>query len=85
MLSPMRARHLPVFVAATLALAAVPARADITPPGYTSGTLSIRVDGALPAGKALVLSKTFRGADVLAMGEVQASTGIPWGVSSASC
>jgi hypothetical protein len=70
-LAAVRAARLLLLAAATLPLSAVQARADLMPTGYTSAKLSIRVDGQLPAGKALVLSKTFQGADVLAMAEVQ--------------
>jgi len=46
------------------------AHADLVPNGQKSVKLSIRVDGELPADKALVLARTFRGADVLSTGKV---------------
>ena len=64
-----------VHTALSLALlnvvfAASAAHADLVPNGQKSVKLAIRVDGDVPADKALVLARTFRGADVLSTGKV---------------
>jgi hypothetical protein len=51
-----------------LVLWATAVHADIVPRGYQSVRSSIRVEAEVPAGKALVLANTFRGADVLQPG-----------------
>ncbi|MCK6587108.1 MAG: hypothetical protein L6Q76_05935 [Polyangiaceae bacterium] len=66
----MRARIQALSLAALTLLTSAGARADILPPGEKGVKLSIRVDGAIAAGKALVLDRTFRGADVIPAGQV---------------
>lgn len=66
----MRARIQAIPLAALTLLASAGARADILPPGEKAVKLSIRVDGEIAAGKALVLDHTFRGADVIPTGKV---------------
>lgn len=56
---------------ATVLLVPLAVRADILPDGYKSVKLSIHVDAAVPAGKALILDRTFRGADVIVPGTTQ--------------
>lgn len=56
---------------ATLVFVPFAARADILPPGEKGVKLSIHVDATVPAGKALILDRTFRGADVITPGADQ--------------
>lgn len=63
-------RPSPLLLAA-VCLAPTLAHADMMPPGQKSLELAIRVDAQVPAGKALVLTGTFRGADVIKPGEDQ--------------
>lgn len=68
---PRRMRHLPAPLFATLLLAAAfttTAHGDILPPGFKGVSTSIRVDGEVPAGKVLVVAKSFRGVDALKPG-----------------
>lgn len=58
-------------VLATLLLLPLTARADILPPGEKGVKLSIHVDATVPAGKALILDHTFRGADIITPGATQ--------------
>jgi MYXO-CTERM domain-containing protein len=46
-------------------LVATTARADMIGPGEKSVKLSIQVDATVPAGKALIIANTFRGADIV--------------------
>jgi MYXO-CTERM domain-containing protein len=70
-------RHLAVVLATLLAPAA--ARADMVPDGYKAVKLSIRVEAAIPAGKALVLANTFEGGTVIAPGTDQPISWHPLG------
>jgi MYXO-CTERM domain-containing protein len=56
---------------ASLMLVPLAARADMLPDGQKGVKLSIHVDATVPAGKALILDHTFRGADVIAAGTTQ--------------
>jgi MYXO-CTERM domain-containing protein len=56
---------------ATLLFVPFVARADMLPEGYKGVKLSIHVDATVPAGKALILDHTFRGADVIVPGTTQ--------------
>jgi hypothetical protein len=56
------------IVVLVVALVPVGARADLPPSNGKRIETSIRVDGELPAGKALVLDNTFEGADPIPVG-----------------
>jgi hypothetical protein len=60
-----------ILVGSIALLLAGSARADMLPEGEKGVALSIRVDAEVPAGKALVLINTFRGADIIKPNEVQ--------------
>lgn len=64
-----------VFACAGVLATATAARADELGPGEKGVALSIRVDAEVPAGKALILANTFRGADKVWPGQV---TAVDW-------